>query len=68
MPELLPLWGIIEKESAAYYIAKARDAGVTRLIGPRDPEVVSQAQDAGMQVHPYVGASPYPTHGTRSVG
>lgn len=68
MPELLPLWGIIEKETAADFIAKARDAGVTRLIGPRDPDVVGQAQEAGMEVHPYVAASPYPAHGARSVG
>ena len=67
MPELLPLWGIVDRHSAGDIIAKASDAGVTRLIGPRDPEVVQQAHAAGLAVHPYVAATPYPAHGARAI-
>jgi len=63
----LPLWGIIDREGAAYYVDRAVDAGVTRLIGPRAPEVVRLARNRGLEVHPYVACTPFPTHGQRPV-
>ncbi len=67
MSRSLPLWGIIDCEDAAYYVDRALDAGVTRLIGPRAPGVVGLARSRGMEVHVYVACTPFPTHGQRPV-
>lgn len=67
MSRPLPLWGIIDGQDAAYYVERALDAGVTRLIGPRAPEVVGLARSRGLQVDPYVACTPFPTHGQRPV-
>ncbi len=67
MSRPLTLWGIIESEGAARYIDRAADAGVTRLIGPCAPDVVELARSRGLEVHPYVACTPFPTHGQRPV-
>ena len=67
MSRPLTLWGIIESDGAAHYIDRAADAGVTRLIGPRAPDVVELARSRGLEVHPYVACTPMPTHGQRPV-
>ena len=67
MSRSLPLWGIIESDGAAHYIDRAIDAGVTRLFGPREPDVVDLARSRGLEVHPYVACTPLPTHGQRPV-
>lgn len=67
MSRPLTLWGIIESGDAAHYVDRALAAGVTRLIGPRAPDVVELARSRGLEVHPYVACTPFPTHGQRPV-
>lgn len=65
MRRVLTLWRIIAPEGAEHFVERVADAGVTRLIGPRAPEVVSMARSLGIAVHAYVTSTPFPTHGQR---
>ena len=66
MSRFFPLWGVIDPNGAEH-IYRAEDAGVTRLIGPRAPEVIEIARSRDLEVHPYVACASLPIHAQRNV-
>ncbi len=67
MGRQLPLWGSVEDDEAVDYVEKCASVGVTRLIGATSAYVVEVAHAKGIEVHPYLGYTAFPTYGNRRV-
>lgn len=67
MVRQLPLWGSVEDDEAVDYVEKCASVGVTRLIGATSSYVVEVAHTKGIEVHPYLGYTAFPSYGRRGV-